>query len=152
MGCFRKGTVRFVIKIDRHLIQIHGANFSFMCDGHSIACCRRTAPLKEREKFYDWQEVRDKVRFILASLCLKWKFSSIHLKSHPYSIRCRKCSKKKSIDVYCMENCTEESTRIRKTTNSLFSLILIFQAISKMNAGQWFKEYPKFETSFIEPD
>lgn len=40
--------------------KIHGSNFSFITDGHTIACSRRNSLLAEHETFYNFQVVREK--------------------------------------------------------------------------------------------
>jgi len=44
------------------LEKIHGSNFSFLCDGKEIVCCRRNATLDPFESFYGFQQVRDKIK------------------------------------------------------------------------------------------
>eukprot|EP00026_Physarum_polycephalum_P002517 Phypoly_transcript_02524.p2 GENE.Phypoly_transcript_02524~~Phypoly_transcript_02524.p2 ORF type:complete len:388 (-),score=90.65 Phypoly_transcript_02524:1617-2738(-) len=44
------------------LEKVHGANFSFYCNGKTIACSRRNALLDDNETFFDFQKVRDRYR------------------------------------------------------------------------------------------
>lgn len=37
----------------------HGAHFSFQTDGHLIECARRNDVLKNKETFFDWQDMRE---------------------------------------------------------------------------------------------
>ena len=47
------------------LAKVHGSNFSFICDGKTIVCARRTATLDPSETFYGWQYIRGKSNFVL---------------------------------------------------------------------------------------
>jgi len=44
------------------LEKIHGSNFSLLCDGKDLICCRRTSILEDCETFFGFQEVRDKYK------------------------------------------------------------------------------------------
>lgn len=41
--------------------KVHGANFSFLTDGKTVQCAKRTAMLSEEENFYGYQKVRDRL-------------------------------------------------------------------------------------------
>lgn len=40
--------------------KIHGANFSFLCDGQNILCAKRSGLLNSDEKFHNWKEQLEK--------------------------------------------------------------------------------------------
>lgn len=37
--------------------KVHGANVSFLCDGTDVKMAKRTSPLEEEDKFYDFQQL-----------------------------------------------------------------------------------------------
>ncbi len=59
--------------------KVHGANTSFLCDGHQVQFAKRTSVLTEEEKFYDYPELLDfyKERVMKLYACLKEKFPDI---------------------------------------------------------------------------
>jgi Rnl2 family RNA ligase len=42
------------------LEKVHGANFSFYCNGRTIACSRRNSLLADHESFFNFQQLRDR--------------------------------------------------------------------------------------------
>jgi hypothetical protein len=60
VGSIRKGTG--LPPIIQNLLQIHGANFSFIMNEQEMRCARRTALLAEFEGFYNYQIVLERHR------------------------------------------------------------------------------------------
>ena len=55
--------------------KVHGANLSFITDGQTIQTAKRTSLLEENEKFYNFQQVRDRYanQVLEAFNCIKAK-------------------------------------------------------------------------------
>ena len=59
--------------------KVHGANTSFLCDGHQVQFAKRTSVLPEEEKFYDYPELLEayKERVIRLYSCIKRKYPNV---------------------------------------------------------------------------
>lgn len=59
--------------------KVHGANTSFLCDGHQVQFAKRTSVLTGDERFYDYPELLDayKERVMKLYVCLKEKYPNL---------------------------------------------------------------------------
>lgn len=61
--------------------KVHGANTSFLCDGHEVKFAKRTSALVEDEKFYEYPELLESYKERVLNLF-------VHIKSRKPSANC----------------------------------------------------------------
>ena len=61
--------------------KVHGANTSFLCDGHEVKFAKRTLALVEDEKFYEYPELLESYKERVLNLF-------VHIKSRKPSANC----------------------------------------------------------------